>query len=245
MKRSPVTVPETATAVEALALMACERVSAIGVVSQPSGRLVASLSSTDVRGITTDRWGLLGLPVLDFIVAQYGERTPTPLAAAAGGADPLRTFLHPAQQLPAQSQQQQESALAAAALAMHEDVPGWRQGDERNGDEAPAAAPAAATATAGTAAGTAAAALPEHPQQQHLPRLRTAMPGGGESSSSFGGLSGGISASGWENDYVSVVAVRPTATFQEVLCLLRFPPVCSPRHNKSVMIARAPPSVPL
>jgi len=75
MKRV-VTLPASTTALQAFAAMAAAGVSAAGITSAVGGPLVANLSASDLRGITASGWGLLALPVTDFIMQQNSKAAP-------------------------------------------------------------------------------------------------------------------------------------------------------------------------
>ncbi len=73
--------------------MVREKRSAVGVTAQPGGPLVANLSASDLRGLTPERWGMLALPVAEFLVQQHGVALPS-VAAAMMEAPPDRPKIY-------------------------------------------------------------------------------------------------------------------------------------------------------
>lgn len=60
-------------------------VSAAGITSAVDGPLVANLSASDLRGLTAASWGMLALPVSEFLLQKNGEvATATELREAGG-----------------------------------------------------------------------------------------------------------------------------------------------------------------
>ena len=74
LDRKPViTVPSTTSALAAFAVMLAAGVSAVGITSAADGPLVANLSVSDLRGLTSDGWGALAQPVATFLLQKNGE----------------------------------------------------------------------------------------------------------------------------------------------------------------------------
>ena len=65
-KAPPVTVGPTVPAIEVFAEMQKKGVSGLGIVDD-SGGLIANLSASDLRGIEPEHFGVLGLPVAEFL----------------------------------------------------------------------------------------------------------------------------------------------------------------------------------
>jgi len=61
-------------AIEAFAEMCKHKVSGVGVVSDGDGdELIAILSASDLRCIQPEHFGMLGLPVAEFLALLHGE----------------------------------------------------------------------------------------------------------------------------------------------------------------------------
>ena len=86
--RSVVAVPGVTPAHAAFATMYSSRVSAVGIMSADA-QLVSTLSASDLKRILPEQFGLLALPVLDFLreIGQQGA------GARAGGAPPAPRLL--------------------------------------------------------------------------------------------------------------------------------------------------------
>jgi 5'-AMP-activated protein kinase regulatory gamma subunit len=51
--------------------MCHEQVSGVGVLDKAQG-LIANLSASDLRGVTPEHFGMLGLPVAEFLALLHG-----------------------------------------------------------------------------------------------------------------------------------------------------------------------------
>ena len=88
------TVAAATSALAALAQMEREGVSGLGVTAEAGGKLIATLSVSDLRGLVPERFGALALPVGAFLLLRPGSKTGftwedalldrLPPAAAAG-----------------------------------------------------------------------------------------------------------------------------------------------------------------
>jgi len=77
---SPVlTIPITAQALQGYHKMFSHRVPSIGVVDEED-RLIATLSASDLRGITSDKLKFLRLPVMEFVFKMTGEKPFVPVS---------------------------------------------------------------------------------------------------------------------------------------------------------------------
>ena len=70
-KQKLVAVPPTTPAIEAFAMMCASGVSGVGVLDDV-GVLIANLSVSDVRCIQPEHFGVLGLPVAEFLALLHG-----------------------------------------------------------------------------------------------------------------------------------------------------------------------------
>ena len=66
-----ITVDPATPAIEAFARMCHEQVSGVGVLDKAQG-LIANLSASDLRGVTPEHFGMLGLPVAEFLALLHG-----------------------------------------------------------------------------------------------------------------------------------------------------------------------------
>mmetsp|Transcript_2012 Transcript_2012/g.7149 ORF Transcript_2012/g.7149 Transcript_2012/m.7149 type:complete len:312 (-) Transcript_2012:183-1118(-) len=66
-----VSVPETCVTVEALAAMYENDVRAVAITSCASGAIIGHLSGSDLRGMTGSDFGMLGLPVAEFLAIRH------------------------------------------------------------------------------------------------------------------------------------------------------------------------------
>ena len=66
-----VTVDPSVPAIEAFARMCHKSVSGVGVLDKTQG-LIANLSASDLRGVTPEHFGMLGLPVAEFLALLHG-----------------------------------------------------------------------------------------------------------------------------------------------------------------------------
>jgi hypothetical protein len=87
-------VPSTLPCDRAFAAIVANKVAAVGVVEAQSGALVACLSESDMRGLSTSHFGSLALPVAQFLVHTHGLSVPeTPTGATATVSDPWAAAL--------------------------------------------------------------------------------------------------------------------------------------------------------
>ena len=88
LDRKPVvTLPASTTALHAFAAMATAGVSAAGITasSAEGAPLVANLSTSDLRGLTPAGWGMLALPIAEFLLQKNGEAATATELREAGG----------------------------------------------------------------------------------------------------------------------------------------------------------------
>ena len=89
-KKKLIAVPPTTPAIEAFARMCDERVSGVGVLDD-RGSLIANLSVSDVRCIQPEHFGILGLPVAEFLALLHG----TSYAGFSGAGTPSDVISNP------------------------------------------------------------------------------------------------------------------------------------------------------
>lgn len=88
LDRKPVvTLPASMTALHGFAALATAGVSAAGVTASAleGAPLVANVSTSDLRGLTPAGWGMLALPVAEFLLQKNGEAATATELREAGG----------------------------------------------------------------------------------------------------------------------------------------------------------------
>lgn len=90
-------VSESSSALAAFRLMKQHGRSALGVTATPGGRLVACITTSDLRGLRAQDFGRLALPLSAFLAAVHAPPTPTVPSASrlltTTGSDPLAAVL--------------------------------------------------------------------------------------------------------------------------------------------------------
>uniref|UniRef100_A0A383VM92 CBS domain-containing protein n=1 Tax=Tetradesmus obliquus TaxID=3088 RepID=A0A383VM92_TETOB len=145
-------------------LLAYEKLAAAGVTGAPvlssDGQIIANLSASDIRGIQTDHFGVLALPVAEFLAVKHGTSyLGYSQHSSKGAAHPFfASRLHKHEQQPMRTTGA-DSADAADA-------------EQAASDGAAAAAPAAAAGGAESLARTGSGAAPgsDRKQPPHSPK---------------------------------------------------------------------------